>query len=85
MKQLQRPLVIFEILSTGGRWDSDRSHRFVLQGMKENAGRLANSPAVYYPYVEPQAGECHRLLEAVFSHACAVTDERWIESTASRP
>jgi len=74
-RELKRPLVIFEILSAGGRWDSDRHHSFVLQGMKENAQQLANAPALYYPYVEPQAGECRRLFESVCSRACVVVTD----------
>ena len=67
---------IVEVLACGGRWDSDRHHRFVLQGMKENASQLANAPALYYPYVEPQPGECRKLFTAVCQRAClVVTDD----------
>ena len=84
-RELKRPLVIFEILACGGRWDSDRHHSFVLQGMKENARQLANAPALYYPYVEPQPGECRRLFAAVCSHACVVvTDDYPIALPAVR-
>ena len=47
-RELKRPLVIIEVLACGGRWDSDRHHSFVLQGMRENAGQLANAPALYF-------------------------------------
>ena len=39
-RELKRPLVIIEVLACGGRWDSDRHHRFVLQGMAGNARHL---------------------------------------------
>lgn len=75
-RELKRPLVIIEVLTCGGRWDSDRHHRFVLQGMKENAGHLANAPVLYYPYVEPQPGECRRFFDAVCDQACVLlTDD----------
>ena len=75
-RELKRPLVIIEVLTCGGRWDSDRHHRFVLQGMSDNARQLADAPALYYPYVEPQPGECREFFVAVCGQACVViTDD----------
>lgn len=74
-RELARPLVIIEVLPCGGRWDSDRHHRFVLQGMNENAGQLVNAPALYYPYVEARPGECRRLFAAVCDQACVVVTD----------
>ena len=54
--ELNRPLVIVEVLACGGRWDSDRFHRFTLDGMADNAGQLARRPVLYYPYVELKPG-----------------------------
>ena len=56
--ELQKPLVIFEPLRIGYRWASDRLHRFVIDGMAENAARIAelkNPGVLYFPYVEPSA------------------------------
>jgi deoxyribodipyrimidine photo-lyase len=74
-RELKRPLVIIEVLTCGGRWDSDRHHSFVLQGMRENARQLANSPVLYHPYVEPQPGGCRRLFAAVSGQACVVVTD----------
>jgi len=74
-RELGRPLLIVEVLSCGGRWDGERHHRFVLQGMQENAARLADRPALYYPYVEPQPGECRKLFAAVAGQACVVVTD----------
>ncbi|NLX95301.1 MAG: deoxyribodipyrimidine photolyase [Rhodopirellula sp.] len=75
-RELKRPLLIVEILACGGRWDSERHHSFVLQGMRENAQQLADAPVLYYPYVEPQPGECRKLFAAVSDQAClVVTDD----------
>jgi len=74
-RELKRPLAIIEALPCGGRWDSDRHHRFVLQGMQENARQLANAPALYYPFVEPQPGACRRLFAAVCDQACVVVTD----------
>ena len=39
--ELRKPLVIFEPLRIGYRWASDRLHRFVIDGMADNAARIA--------------------------------------------
>src|SRR3569623_968273 len=42
-KQLARPLVVFEPLRAGYPWACDRFHAFVMQGMADNAKRIAAS------------------------------------------
>ena len=81
-RELKRPLVIIEVLACGGRWDSDRHHRFVLQGMSDNARQLADAPALYYPYVEPQPGECRRLFAAALRSGLRGRDRRLSDCTA---
>ena len=84
-RELKRPLVIIEVLTCGGRWDSDRHHSFVLQGMAGNARHLESAPAMYYPYVEPQPGQCRRFFAAVSGQACVVvTDDYPIALPAVR-
>ncbi len=73
---LDKPLVILEALRCDYRWASHRFHRFVLDGMADNARALQSARATYYPYVEPHAGAGKGLLEALAKHACIViTDE----------
>jgi len=75
-KKLRKPLLIVETLSCGGRWDSMRSHRFVLDGMADTARRLGRSPVRYYPFIEATTGEAGRLVAALAPHACVlVTDD----------
>jgi deoxyribodipyrimidine photo-lyase len=75
-RRLDRPLLVLEALRCGYPWASDRLHRFVLDGMAENARRLARGPALYHPYVEPEAGAGRGLLAALAEQACViVTDE----------
>jgi deoxyribodipyrimidine photo-lyase len=75
-RQLDRPLVILEALRCGYRWASDRFHRFLLQGMADNARDFRSARASYYPYVEPSPGAGSGLLEALAGRACVVvTDE----------
>lgn len=93
--RLQKPLVIFEPLRVGYRWASDRIHRFVIDGMSDNAARikgLHNPGIMYFPYVEPTANAGSGLLSALAQRACVVvTDEfpcfflpRMVESAAAK-
>ena len=75
-KSLGKPLIILEALRCDYPWASDRLHRFVLDGMADNARICARHGIRYYPYLEsaPRAGS--GLLAALAAHACAVvTDE----------
>lgn len=75
-KRLNKPLVILEALRCDYRWVSDRLHRFVLQGMADNAEHFGNRPVLYYPYVESKPGEGRGLLRELTSRACVtVTDD----------
>ena len=77
-RELGRPLLILEPLRAGYRWASDRLHRFVLDGMADNAAAVAAGAAgvQYRPYVEPQPGAGQGLLEALAARAClVVTDD----------
>ncbi len=89
---LGRPLVILEALRCGYQWASDRIHRFVLDGMADNARACKARGICHYPYVEPAAGAGKGLLEALAEKACVVvTDEypcfflpRMVESAGKR-
>jgi deoxyribodipyrimidine photo-lyase len=75
-RELRKPLVILEALRCGYQWASDRLHRFVIDGMADNAATSAKLRILYYPYVEPFAGAGKGLLEALAADACVVvTDE----------
>lgn len=73
--ELNKPLVVFEPLRCGYRWASDRLHRFILEGMADNAARFAQTPAHYYSYVERKAGEGRGLLAAHAGRACVVVTD----------
>lgn len=75
-RELHRPLLIFEALRCGYQWASDRFHRFVIDGMADNAARCATARVTYFPYVEPVHGQGKGLLKALAGEACVVvTDE----------
>ena len=57
-------------------WASDRIHLFVIQGMADNARRLASRKSVlYYPYLEPKHGAGKGLLAALARRACVVVSD----------
>jgi deoxyribodipyrimidine photo-lyase len=74
-RELGKPLLVFEPLRAGYRWASDRLHRFVIDGMVDNAARLAGRGIGYFPYVEPSAGEGRGLLAALAAHAAVVVTD----------
>lgn len=75
-KELGKPLVVLEPLRCDYRWASDRIHRFVIDGMRDNAADFAESGVTYHPYVEPKKGAGKGLLAALCERACVVvTDE----------
>ena len=55
-RALGKPLVILEALRVGYPWASDRLHRFVMDGMRENARFCEERGVRYFAYVEQAAG-----------------------------
>jgi deoxyribodipyrimidine photo-lyase len=94
--QLGRPLLILEALRVRYDWASERFHRFVIQGMRDNAAACSAASStgnvLYYPYVEPKAGDGSGLVQQLAEAACSVvTDDypcffhpRMIAVTAKR-
>ncbi len=74
-RALGKPLVVLEALRVGYPWASDRLHRFVIDGMNDNAHALARSTIVYHPYVEPSADQGKGLLAALARRACVVVTD----------
>lgn len=75
-KQFGKPLVIFEPLRVRYQWASDRLHRFVIEGMRDNAAAFEKRPVTYFPYVEPRPGDGTPLLHVLAERAVTVvTDE----------
>jgi hypothetical protein len=74
-RELDRPLIVLEALRTGYPWASDRIHRFVIDGMADNARAFDGPGVLYHPYVEPKAGAGEGLLEKLAADACAVVTD----------
>ncbi len=74
-RRFNRPLVILEALRCGYQWASDRFHRFVMEGMRDNAITLDRTGVLYYPYLEPRPGDGKGLLEELGKRACVVVTD----------
>ena len=74
-RQLGKPLLIFEALRTDYPWASDRLHHFVIQGMRDNADRIAKTKAGYFAYLEPAVGAGRGLFRELASSACLVVSD----------
>jgi deoxyribodipyrimidine photo-lyase len=75
-EELGRPLVVYEGLRHDYPWASRRLHRFVLEGMRENAAAAERLGIAYWPFVgspdEPGRGLLARLAQRA---ALVVTDD----------
>ena len=76
-RELDRPLVVMEGLRIGYPHASVRFHRFVIDGMVDNARAFAEAGVSYYPHVEPEEGAGKGLLEALASRACVVVADEY--------
>jgi deoxyribodipyrimidine photo-lyase len=75
-RRLDKPLLVLEALRVDYPWASARLHRFILDGMADNARAFARTDISYYPYVEPVPRASRGLLRALAADACAiVTDD----------
>ena len=74
-RELQKPLVVLEALRCDYPWASDRLHSFILEGMQDNLKAFAETPALYFPFVEKSKGEGKGLIQELGAHACVVVSD----------
>ena len=74
-RSMGKPLLILEALRCDYPWASDRLHRFVLDGMADNALQCERHGILYYPYVEPAPFAGSGLLESLAANAAAVVTD----------
>lgn len=79
-----RPLIVLEALYVDYRWASDRLHRFVIDGMEDNARAFEGTNVLYYPYVEPEPGSGERLVAELGADACAVVTDDYPDGFLAR-
>ncbi|MEO5762164.1 MAG: deoxyribodipyrimidine photolyase [Vicinamibacteria bacterium] len=74
--ELGKPLVVYEGLRLDYPWSSARLHRFILEGMRDNAATAAKLGFTYWPYVETPAQPARGLLAQIVARAAlVVTDD----------
>lgn len=76
-EELNKPLLVLEALRCGYEWASDRLHRFIIDGMRDNGERLAAAGVAYHPFVETREDEGKGLLAALGSNACVVVTDHY--------
>lgn len=74
-RSMGRPLLVFEAIRCDARYACARFHRFLLDGMADNATRFDAAGVAYYPYAEPVPGAGKGLLEALAQDACVVVTD----------
>ena len=74
-KALNKPLLVLEALRAAYPFACDRFHRFVIDGMAENALAFAKANVAYHAYVEPEPGAGSGLLEALAKDAVVVVTD----------
>src|SRR6056297_156957 len=74
--KLGKPLLILEAFSCDYPWATDRSHTFMMQGMKEHLDYAESQNLNYLSFVEEEPGQYDRLLKDLASKASVlITDE----------
>jgi len=73
--ELGKPVLVLEALRAGYEWASDRLHRFVVDGMADNAEACHRHGVAYHSYLEPKHGDAKTLLADFAEHACAVVTD----------
>lgn len=75
-EKLRKPLVILEALRCDFPWATERTRRFVLDGMADHAQARLPAGALYYPYADSAPGDGKGLLACLAEKAAViVTDE----------
>ena len=75
--RMGKRLVVLEALRCDYPYASERLHRFVLDGMSDNAVRFAAARIAYLSYVEPRVGAGKGLLRQLASDACLVVTDQF--------
>jgi deoxyribodipyrimidine photo-lyase len=74
--ELGKPLVIYEGLRLDYPWGSARLHRFIIDGMRDNAMTAAKLGFTYWPFVETAQQPARGLLTRIATRAAlVVTDD----------
>lgn len=74
--KLNKSLLILEAFSCNYNWATDRSHKFMMQGMEENLEFAENKDLNYITFCEKEPGQIDKLLMRLSNRASVlITDE----------
>lgn len=71
-----KPVIVYEGLRLDYPWANARNHRFMLDGMVDNAAKARSLGVCYWPFVETPDQPARGLLRSLAKRACAIiTDD----------
>lgn len=74
--KLDKPLLILEAFSCDYPWATDRTHTFMMQGMKEHLDYAKKQDLNYVSFVEKEPGQYEKLMKDLAANASLlITDE----------
>lgn len=74
--KLDKPLLVYEAFSCHYQWATDRSHTFMMQGMKEDLDYAERENLNYITFCETEPGQIERMvMKMVKRAAILITDE----------
>lgn len=75
--KLDQPLLIFEAFSCKYRWATDRSHTFMMQGMKENLEYAEENDLNYITFCEEQHSQIEEMFMKIAEGASLVISDEF--------
>ena len=75
--KLNKPLLILEAFSCDYSWATDRSHTFMMQGMKEHLEYANDQHLNYVSFVEENPGQYDQLLKNLASNASVLVSDEY--------
>ncbi|MDT8419452.1 MAG: deoxyribodipyrimidine photolyase [Desulfuromonadales bacterium] len=83
-RELGVGLLICEPLPCDDPFACERTHHFIIEGMRDNRNHLSGKPVLYWPWVETCPGESRGLLESLAAEACLVVTDHVTTATLPR-
>jgi deoxyribodipyrimidine photo-lyase len=72
---LNKPLLVFEAVRLRYPWSCERFHRFIVDGMLDNATGFSKSKATYISFVEQKHGDGQGIVAGLARRACAIVSD----------
>lgn len=73
--KLKKELVIYEGLRSDYRWNSKRTHSFILEGMKDNQTYAKKNNLNYWSFIETNEQPAKGILKKISANACVIVSD----------